>query len=173
MLMLRDHLSLVLAAMLLAVGLGVPLGLASYLYPKAGQVILRLVDLIQTTPALALLGVIMVAMGPGKPTVVVGLALYSLLPIVRNTSLGLSQVPAYLKEAGDGMGMTRAYRLRHVELPLALPMIFTGVRIAAVNAIGTAVFAAFVGGGGLGGVFYTAIRQKDLPLMLKLSLIHI
>ena len=103
MLMLRDHLSLVLAAMLLAVGLGVPLGLASYLYPKAGQVILRLVDLIQTTPALALLGVIMVAMGPGKPTVVVGLALYSLLPIVRNTSLGLSQVPAYLKEAGDGM----------------------------------------------------------------------
>ena len=167
MLMLRDHLSLVLAAMLLAVGLGVPLGLASYLYPKAGQVILRLVDLIQTTPALALLGVIMVAMGPGKPTVVVGLALYSLLPIVRNTSLGLSQVPAYLKEAGDGMGMTRAYRLRHVELPLALPMIFTGVRIAAVNAIGTAVFAAFVGGGGLGGVFYTAIRQKDLPLMLK------
>ena len=114
MLMLRDHLSLVLAAMLLAVGLGVPLGLASYLYPKAGQVILRLVDLIQTTPALALLGVIMVAMGPGKPTVVVGLALYSLLPIVRNTSLGLSQVPAYLKEAGDGMGMTRAYRLRHV-----------------------------------------------------------
>ena len=94
MLMLRDHLALVLAAMLLAVGLGVPLGLASYLYPKAGRVILRLVDLIQTTPALALLGVIMVAMGPGKPTVVVGLALYSLLPIVRNTSLGLSQVPA-------------------------------------------------------------------------------
>ena len=167
MLMLRDHLALVLAAMLLAVGLGVPLGLASYLYPKAGRVILRLVDLIQTTPALALLGVIMVAMGPGKPTVVVGLALYSLLPIVRNTSLGLSQVPAYLKEAGDGMGMTRAYRLRHVEMPLALPMLFTGVRIAAVNAIGTAVFAAFVGGGGLGGVFYTAIRQKDLPLMLK------
>ena len=128
--------------------------------------VLRVVDLIQTTPALALLGIIMVFMGAGKPTVIVGLALYSLLPIVRNTHLGLSQVPEYLIEAGRGMGMTRMYRLLHVELPLAAPIIFTGIRIATVNAIGTAVFASFVGGGGLGSFITTGIRQDDMEAIL-------
>ena len=84
----------------------------SYFYPRAGKIILRVVDLIQTTPALALLGIIMVFMGAGKPTVIVGLALYSLLPIVRNTVLGLNQVPSALKEAATGMGMTRMYLYR-------------------------------------------------------------
>ena len=130
------------------------------------QSLLRVVDLIQTTPALALLGIIMVFMGAGKPTVIVGLALYSLLPIVRNTHLGLSQVPEYLIEAGRGMGMTRMYRLLHVELPLAAPIIFTGIRIATVNAIGTAVFASFVGGGGLGSFITTGIRQDDMEAIL-------
>ena len=132
-----------------------------YFYPAARKIILRVVDFIQTTPALALLGIIMITpLGAGKPTVIVGLALYSLLPIVRNTCLGLDQVPAYLIEAGKGMGMTRRYRLLHVEMPLAAPIIFTGIRIATVNAIGTAVFASFVGGGGLGSYLTTAIRQR-------------
>ena len=86
--MVWEHLLLVLSSLVIAVGVGVPQGLLSYLFPRAGKVILRVVDLIQTTPALALLGIIMVVMGPGKPTVMIGLALYSLLPIVRNTSLG-------------------------------------------------------------------------------------
>lgn len=102
----------------------------------------------------------------GKPTVIVGLALYSLLPIVRNTCLGLDQVPEHLIEAGRGMGMTRTYRLVHVEIPIAAPIIFTGIRIAAVNAIGTAVFASFVGGGGLGSVITTGIRQEDMQAIL-------
>jgi len=164
--MIWDHLSTVLAALILAIGAGVPLGLLSYLFPRFGKVILWIVDLIQTTPALALLGIIMVVIGPGTPTVMIGLALYSLLPIVRNTSLGLSQVPNHLKEAATGMGMTRGYRLLHLEVPLATPMLITGIRIAAVNAIGTAVFAAFVGGGGLGGLFYTAIRQRNMGMIL-------
>ena len=164
--MVWSHLLIVLSALVIAVAAGVPLGLLSYLCPRLGKVILRVVDLIQTTPALALLGIIMVVLDPGKPTVMVGLALYSLLPIVRNTCLGLSQVPDYLKEAGTGMGMSRAYRLFRVEVPLAIPMLFTGIRIAAVNAIGTAVFASFVGGGGLGGVFYTGIRQQNMGLIL-------
>ncbi len=165
--MVWDHLLIVLASLVIAVGLGIPLGLFSYLSPKAGTFILRIVDLIQTTPALALLGIIMVFMGAGKPTVMVGLALYSLLPIVRNTRLGLSQVAPHLKEAATGMGMSRAYRLFHVELPLAMPMLFTGVRIALVNAIGTAVFAASVGGGGIGNIINSGIRRRDMELILS------
>ena len=157
------HLALVVAALVFAVAAGVPLGVVCHFYPGARRVILRVVDFIQTTPALALLGFIMITpLGAGKPTVIVGLALYSLLPIVRNTCLGLDQVPAYLVEAGRGMGMTRRYRLFRVEMPLAAPIIFTGIRIAAVNAIGTAVFASFVGGGGLGSFLTTAIRQRDM-----------
>ena len=164
--MVWEHLLLVLSSLVIAVGVGVPLGLLSYLFPRAGKVILRVVDLIQTTPALALLGIIMVVMGPGKPTVMIGLALYSLLPIVRNTSLGLSQVSPHLKEAATGMGMTQAYRLLHVELPLAMPMLFTGIRIAVVNAIGTAVFAASVGGGGIGSIINSGIRRRNMELIL-------
>ncbi len=169
--MIWDHLSLVLSALILAVAAGVPLGLLAYLFPKAGKALLWIVDLIQTIPALALLGVIMVVAGPGSPTAMIGLALYSLLPIARNCSLGLSQVPAHLKEAAAGMGMSPVYRLFHVDIPLATPMLVTGIRIAAVNAIGTAVFASFVGGGGLGGLFYTAIRQRNMGQILLGTLV--
>ena len=148
--MVVEHLSMVVFAIVIAILIGVPLGLLCYLSRAARGVVLRVVDLIQTTPALALLGIIMVTpLGAGKPTVILGLALYSLLPIVRNVTLGLSQVSPAVKEAAKGMGMTRVYSLFHVELPLAMPMLFTGLRIAVVNAIGTAVFASSVGGGGL------------------------
>ena len=165
--MVLDHLLLVLASLVLALAVGLPLGLLVYLCPKPGKIILRVIDLIQTTPALALLGIIMVIMGAGKPTAMVGLALYSLLPIVRNTSLGLSQVPPHLKEAAEGMGMTPTHRLLYVELPLAMPMLFTGVRIAIANAIGTAVFAATVSGGGIGNIINSGIRQQNMELILS------
>ncbi len=165
--MIWEHLIMVLASILIAIALGIPLGLLSYLSPFARKIVLRVVDLIQTTPALALLGIIMVFMGAGKPTVVLGLALYSLLPIVRNIVLGLDQVSPSVKEAAKGMGMSRLYSLIQVELPLAMPMLFTGIRIAAVNAIGTAVFAASVGGGGLGSIINTGIRRRDMAMILS------
>ena len=162
--MVVEHLSMVVSAILI----GVPLGLLCYLSRAARGVVLRVVDLIQTTPALALLGIIMVTpLGAGKPTVILGLALYSLLPIVRNVTLGLSQVSPAVKEAAKGMGMTRVYSLFHVELPLAMPMLFTGLRIAVVNAIGTAVFASSVGGGGLGNLINTGIRRNDVAMILS------
>lgn len=165
--MILDHLLLVLASLIIAIALGMPLGLLAHIKPRLGKVILKIVDLLQTTPALALLGIIMVVMGAGKPTVMVGLALCSLLPIVRNTCLGLSQVSQPLKEAAMGMGMGRTYRLFRVELPLALPILFAGIRIAAVNAIGTAVFAASVGGGGIGSAINSGIRQRNMTLILS------
>ena len=164
--LILEHLFIVLAAGILSVCIGLPLGILAYVFPKARKAILWVVDLLQTIPALALLGIIMVFAGAGKPTVITGITLYSLLPIVRNTCLGLQEVDPGVKEAARGMGMSKAYRVLRVEFPLALPTVFTGVRIAVVSAIGTAVFAAFVGGGGLGGIITRAIRIQNMGLLL-------
>ena len=161
-----EHLFIVLAASILSICIGLPLGILSYVYPKARAIILRVVDLLQTIPSLALLGIIMVFLGAGKITVIIGITLYSLLPIVRNTCLGLQEVAPGVKEAARGMGMSKPYRVLMVEFPLAFPTVFTGIRIAVVNAIGTAVFAAFVGGG-LGGIINRGIRIQDMTLILS------
>ncbi len=162
-----EHLYMVFWAVVFSLMAGLPLGVLTYFYPKARKAILWVVDLFQTIPSLALLGIIMVFLGAGKVTVITGLTLYSLLPIVRNTYLGLREVDPALKEAARGMGMSRGYQLLHVELPLASPVIFTGIRIAAVNAVGTAVFAIFVGGGGLGSMLYNGIRIQNMSMILK------
>lgn len=162
-----EHLFIVLSASILSVIVGVMLGILAYIFPKARGIILRIVDLLQTIPSLALLGIIMVFLNPGKLTVIIGITLYSLLPIVRNTFLGLQGVDDGVKEAARGMGMSKPYRIMTVEFPLAFPTVFTGIRIAVVNAIGTAVFAAFVGGGGLGGVITQGIRISSMKMILS------
>jgi osmoprotectant transport system permease protein len=162
-----EHLFIVLAASVLSIAVGIPLGIAAYLFPKARRIILKVVDIFQTIPALALLGMIMILVGPGKTTVVIGITLYSLLPIVSNTYLGLSGVDPGIREAAKGVGMTRFERITKVEFPLAFPSVFTGIRLAIINAIGTAVFAAFVGGGGIGGVMNRAIRTQNMKMILE------
>lgn len=164
---IMEHLFIVITASLLSIMIGLPLGVLSYLYPKSKHFILNIVDILQTIPTLALLGIIMVFAGAGKITVIIGITLYSLLPIVRNTYLGLEQIDNGIIEAAIGMGMNKGYRLFKVELPLAFPVIFTGVRIAVVSAIGTAVFAAFVGGGGIGSVLNRGIRIQDMGMILQ------
>lgn len=166
-----EHLFIVAASALLSVIIGIPLGIIAYLYSGVRKIILAVVDILQTIPALALLGIIMVFAGAGRFTVIIGITLYSLLPIVRNTYLGLEQIPAGIKEAATGMGMSKTYRLMHIGLPLAFPMIFTGIRIAVVSAIGTAVFAAFVGGGGIGAILNRGIRIQDMSMILNGTLI--
>lgn len=164
--LIPEHLYIVLASVMASLLLGLPLGVAAYLSPRARRPILWISDLFQTIPSLALLGILMVFFGAGKVTVICGITLYSLLPIVRNTCLGLQEVPAGLKEAARGCGMSRMDQLFRVEVPQAYPMILTGVRIAVVNAIGTAVFAAFVGGGGIGSAIYQGIRVQDMKTIL-------
>nr|WP_319489657.1 ABC transporter permease [uncultured Caproiciproducens sp.] len=165
--MIFDHLTIVLISVLLTVLIGLPLGVLAYMKQRVRGVVLWTVDILQTIPALALLGIIMVFLGAGKPTVIIGLVLYSLLPIVHNTYLGLSDIDPAVKEAADGMGMSRTYRLLHVEIPIAFPVIFTGIRIATVTSIGVAVFATFVGGGGLGSIIYRGIHVQNMQLILS------
>lgn len=164
--MVLDHLFVVVVSVALTIAVGVSLGICAYFFPRVRRVILGIVEILQTIPAMALLGVIMVFLGAGKNTVIIGLLLYSLLPVVQNTYVGLREVDPAIKEVATGMGMTRMYRLIHVELPIAFPLIFTGIRIAAVTAVGVAVFGAFVGGGGLGSVIYRGIRFQNMELIL-------
>lgn len=165
--MILSHFIMVVIAVVFTILIGMPLGILAYAVPKCRGIILRAVEILQTIPALALLGVIMVFFGAGKPTAIVGLILYSLLPVVQNTYVGLTEVDPAIKQVAIGMGMTKAYRLFHVEIPIAFPFIFTGIRIATVTAVGIAVFASFVGGGGLGKPIYRGIHIQDMPLILK------
>lgn len=161
-----DHLKIVLVAVVFAIMVGLPLGVGAYLFAPFRKVILRFADVLQTIPSLALMGVIMTVLGAGKPTVVVGLVLYSLLPIVTNTYIGLESVSPGIKEAAVGMGMTKLHCLVRVELPIAFPVIFTGIRIATVTSIGSAVFATYVGGGGLGSLIHRGIRIQNMGMIL-------
>ena len=161
-----EHLYIVLVSVLVTIVLGLPLGVFAYMNKRARSIVLWIVDILQTIPALALLGIIMIIFGAGKITVISGLVLYSLLPIVRNTFVGLNEIDPAIKKAATGMGMSKLYRLFHVEIPIAFPIIFTGIRIATVTSIGVAVFAAFVGGGGLGSVIYRGIHIQDMKLIM-------
>ena len=140
-----QHLFIVLAASLLSIAVGLPLGIWAYVSKTARPVILRIVDLLQTIPSLALLGIIMVVLDPGKLTVITGITLYSLLPIVRNTCLGLQEVDPGVKEAARGMGMSKPYRVLMVEFPLAFPTVVQMVPFMIL----VPFLMVIVGGGGV------------------------
>ena len=165
-----QHLYLVGMASLFTTVFGLILGVIVYIFRPARKPILWVVDVMQTIPVLALLGTIMLVFGATSTTVILGLVLYSLLPIVRNTYVGLNDIEPGVKEAAKGMGMTKLQRLYRVELPLAFPMIFTGIRIAVVTSIGTAVFGAVVGGGGLGSTINRAILIQDMNTLMQATI---
>ncbi len=140
---------------------GIPLGVISAKNERLGKVIIAIASFIQVFPSIALLGILMIVLGLGFKTVVVGLFLYSLLPIIRNTYTGLKEVDPSITEAGRGVGMTAMQLLVKVQLPLAVPFLLAGVRVAAVIAIGVATLAPFVGGDGLGGDIMSGINSRN------------
>ena len=165
-----EHLYLVLISSIFATMIGLILGVIVYFFKPVRSIILKIIDTIQTIPALAILGLLMIIFGGTSITVIIGLILYSLLLIVSNTYVGLKNIEPSIKEAAVGMGMTKVQRLFQVELPIAFPMVFTGIRIAVVNSIGTAVFGSFVGGGGLGATINRAILIQDMPTLMFATL---
>lgn len=146
---------------LFAAIVGIPLGILIARYGKLSGWVLTAANLIQTIPALAMLAVLMLAMGLGANTVVMSLFLYSLLPIIRNTYTGIKSVDSSVLEAGRAMGMTGAQRLFMVELPLSLSVIMAGLRTALIIAIGVATIGAFIGGGGLGSIIIRGTNVTD------------
>ncbi|MGN7359860.1 ABC transporter permease [Paenibacillus sp. SAF-054] len=156
-----QHLVMVVIGLGLAVIVGIPLGILCSKNKWAAKVILFITNILQVVPSLAMLVVLMLWLGLGTKTVMVGLFLYSLNPIARNTYVGLKQVnPSYL-ESGKGIGMSAFQLLVKVRFPLSLTYIMSGLRIAAVIAIGVVTIAPLVGGGGLGREIYAGLNSNN------------
>jgi osmoprotectant transport system permease protein len=159
-----EHLVLVGISSLCAIVLGVGLGIAGTRRPMLRNISLSVANILQTIPSVALFGFLLPVPfigGIGKHTAILCLVLYSLLPILRNTIVGLTSVDKPVREAAVAMGMTDGQLLRLVELPLAAPTILAGIRIAIVTNIGTAVIAAIIGGGGLGVLIFRGVASVD------------
>jgi osmoprotectant transport system permease protein len=164
-----EHLGLVGAAMAAAIALGVPLGVLVTRRPGPGRWVLRVADVVQTMPSLAFLGFLVpipLLGGIGSRPAIVALALYALMPIIRNTSAGITGVDPAVREAARGLGMTQSQILRLVEIPLALGVILAGVRIATVFSIGLATVAAAIGAGGLGTYIFRGIAMVNNGVIL-------
>lgn len=165
---LSQHvINLVLIPVLLAIIVAVPLGILATRHLMLEKIFLNIVNILQTIPSLALLTLmIVIGLGIGTRPAIVALFLYSLLPILRNTVVGIKGVDPFLKEAALGMGMTGWQRLRMVELPLAFQVIMGGIRTAAVICIGTGTLAAYIGAGGLGQYIVRGLNFYSDELLL-------
>ncbi|SNR72609.1 osmoprotectant transport system permease protein [Halorubrum ezzemoulense] len=158
-----EHLDLIALSIGIAVPTGVLLGVAITADDRLATVVIWLAGIMMTIPSIALFGLLIPVFGIGNPPVVVALVLYSQLPIIRNTYVGVNEVDPAAVEAGRGLGMSRWERLRRVQLPIALPVIMAGVRNAVVILIGIAAIGAYIGAGGLGGPIFNGITDANTP----------
>lgn len=164
-----EHIELVAVSLLIAVTIGVGVGILGTRHRTLRNLSVSVANILQTIPSVALFGFLLpvpLIGGIGKHTAILCLVLYSLLPILRNTVVGIGSVDGPLREAATAMGMTDWQLLRMVELPLAAPTILAGIRIALVTNIGTAVIAAIIGGGGLGVLIFRGVESLDTLLIL-------
>lgn len=162
-----DHLILVLISLTAAIFVSIPLGILAVKKRKAGQIILGVAGIIQTIPSLAILVFMIPLLGIGAYPAMTALFLYSLLPIIRNTYSGITDIPRPLSESAIALGLTGWERLRFVELPLAGRSIMAGIKTAAVINVGTATLGALIGAGGYGQPILTGIRLDDTVLILE------
>ncbi|MFH4603488.1 ABC transporter permease [Vibrio diabolicus] len=162
-----QHIELVLLSGGLAILIAIPVGvlLSRPRFQKVAESAMQVLNVGTTIPTLAILALAMSFLGIGTVPAVYGLTIASLLPIVRNTYIGLKEVPAHLKEAASGIGMTELQMLFQVEIPNALFVIFAGIRTALAVNVGTVPLAFLIGGGGLGELIFTGI-DLDEPIMM-------
>jgi osmoprotectant transport system permease protein len=163
------HLTLVVVAMAFAIVIAVPLGMVVVQRPALRNIALGIASVFQTIPSLALFGFLIPIPfigGIGRRTAIVALVLYSLLPILRNTYVGLTGIDPAVLQAAEAMGMTQAQILWRVRLPLALPVILAGIRTATVITIGVATIAAAIGAGGLGTFIFRGVAMVSDAVIL-------
>jgi osmoprotectant transport system permease protein len=165
-----QHIIITVVAVLLATVIGVGLGMATYNRDASGRFVVGTVSVFLTIPSLALFGLFINVLGIGTPPVIVALVMYSLLPIVANTIVGLRGVDPAIVESAQGMGMSRMQRLLRIELPLAWPVILTGMRVSTLLVLGIAAIGAYVNGPGLGNEIFTGLSRISSPNALNLVL---
>ncbi len=161
-----EHLYISVAAILLGVVVAIPLGILLSRVPNFADKFISFIGILQTIPSLAILAFFIPFLGVGKVPAILALFFYSLLPILRNTYIGVREVDKSVIEAGKGMGMSHLQSIIKVELPMAIPVIMAGVRLSTVYLIGWATLAAFIGGGGLGDFIFDGLNLYQPSLII-------
>lgn len=161
-----EHFYISFSALLLGVAIAVPLGIMLSKTKKIAKIVLTVTSVLQTVPSLALLAIMIPFLGVGKVTAIVALCIYSLLPILNNTFIGMQSVNQNIKAAGTAMGMTPMQSMRMVELPLAMPIIMSGIRLSAVYVISWATLASYIGAGGLGDFIFNGLNLYKTELIV-------
>ena len=157
--LLIEHVELTFLSVLIAILIGIPIGILISYVKKLDKPVLGFSNVVQAIPSMALLGFAIPFLGIGTKPAIVMVVLYSLLPIIKNTYIGIQNISAQTVEAARGIGLTNWQILTKIQIPLALPVIMGGIRISAVSAVGLMTLAAFCGAGGLGYLVYAGIRS--------------
>lgn len=159
-----EHLYISAIALVIGIAVAVPLGVLLTRFPKVATIVIGLSSALQTVPSLALLALMIPLFGVGKLPAIIALFIYSLLPILRNTYIGMKNVDWNYRDVAKGMGMTNIQSIFSVELPIAMPTIMAGIRLAAVYVIAWATLASYIGAGGLGDLIFSGLNnyQPDL-----------
>jgi osmoprotectant transport system permease protein len=165
-----EHAVITLVAVLIATVIGVAFGMATYDRQRSSQLGIAVTSVFLTIPSLALFGLFINVLGIGTTPVVVALVMYCLLPIVANTIVGLREVDPAVVESAQGMGLSRMQRLLRIELPLAWPVILTGMRVATLLALGIAAIGAYIQGPGLGNDIFAGLSRISSPNAVNLVL---
>jgi osmoprotectant transport system permease protein len=167
LLLTYQHLRITLMGVLIALVIGMTCGILITKHKTLAEMVMSVTDIIQTIPTLALLAILMMFFGLGDTTAIIALFLYSLLPIIRNTYIGLKSVESGMVEAGIGMGMTKPQLLFKVQLPIALPVILSGIRVALVTGLGVATIGVLIGSGGLGTFIYRGVQMANIKMIFS------
>jgi osmoprotectant transport system permease protein len=166
LIVLKEHVILVLWATFFTIIIGVPVGIFIARSEKLRNIVLGSVSILYTIPILAFFGFLIPIMGIGSKPALIALVIYGLLPVIRNSCVGITQVHPMLKESARGMGANNLQLLFRVEIPLAFPVIFAGIRTALVMNFSLATYAVFIGAGGMGRIIMQGIRTYNTGMLL-------
>ena len=169
--LLLEHIQISAVAIVIAMAIGLTVGILISEYRGSSKVVMGISNFIYTIPSISLLGFLIPLSGVGDTTAIIALTVYALLPMVRNTYTGLTNVDPLLLEAAEGMGSTRLQILTKVKLPLAMPVIVSGIRNMAVMTIALSGISSFIGAGGLGVAIYRGITTNNMALTFVGSLL--
>ncbi|WP_270245774.1 ABC transporter permease [Staphylococcus capitis] len=166
-----EHFYISITALLIAIVVAVPLGILLSKTTRTANVVLTIAGVLQTIPTLAVLAIMIPIFGVGKTPAIVALFIYVLLPILNNTVLGVKNIDKNVIQAGQSMGMTKMQLMKDVELPLALPLIISGIRLSSVYVISWATLASYVGAGGLGDLVFNGLNLYQPPMIISAAIL--
>ena len=166
-----EHFYISMFALLLAIVVAVPLGILLSKTQRTANVVLTVAGVLQTIPTLAVLAIMIPIFGVGKTPAIVALFIYVLLPILNNTVLGVKNIDKNVIQAGQSMGMTKFQLMKDVEMPLALPLIISGIRLSSVYVISWATLASYVGAGGLGDLVFNGLNLYPPPMIISAAIV--